>query len=172
VALEVVAAILAEEVPVEVGNPKPVAVPQKLARYLTAKDLETIRLAVDEAESRTSAEIRIHINFRLLFFETSRKRAARLFRQLGMHQTRDATGVLLFFTLKEQRFEIITDRGIDAKIDSREWTELASELPIVIHQKGLTEGICDGVRRLGDLLAVHFSRLQDDRNELSDDVSL
>ncbi len=89
-----------------------------------------------------------------------------------MHQTQNETGVLLFFTLKEQRFEIITDRGINAKIDPQQWKVLASELESMIRKEGLTEGICYSVRRLADLLAVHFPRQKDDRNELSDDVSL
>lgn len=148
------------------------AVPAKLAPYLTEKDLDGISLSVADAESRTSGEIRVHIVYNLLPLEKPRARAIREFFRLGMDKTRDSTGVLIFLALKKQRFEIVADRGVNERVEEATWERIARAMEARIREAGLTDGICEGVRQIGEVLATHFPRQPEDRNELSDKVSL
>jgi uncharacterized membrane protein len=147
-------------------------VPSKRAPHLTEEDREAVERAVADAESRTSGEIRVHVSRDLLPFQNPRRRAIRQFFRLGMDRTRDATGVLLFFVLEKRRFEIVADRGIHTRVAEGTWDRMAREIEKAIGEKGLSPGICHGVRLVGDVLAQHAPRLADDRDELSNEVSL
>jgi uncharacterized membrane protein len=50
------------------------------------------------------------------------------------------------------------------------WIELAEELTGHFRQAQFSQGIIHAVRKAGDLLAQHFPRKSDDRNELPDTV--
>jgi uncharacterized membrane protein len=138
------------------------AVPAKLASYLSQKDLDAISLAVSEAESRTAGEIRVHIAHGLLPFEKPRARAIREFFRLGMDKTRDRTGVLLFLVLKKHRFEIVADQGIHSRVADGTWEQIA---------RSVEKSICQGVQQIGDVLAQHVPRQADDQDELSNEVT-
>jgi uncharacterized membrane protein len=146
-------------------------VPAKLAAYFGEADLETISRAVDEAESRTAGEIRVHITHGLRPLERLRARAIGEFFRLGMDKTRGGTGVLLFVALKRRRFEIVADRGIDGKVPADTWDEIARETTTRIREDGLTKGICRGVHLIGEVLAAHVPRKEGDVDELPDEVS-
>jgi uncharacterized membrane protein len=147
------------------------AVPAKLAPYLSQKDLDAISFAVSEAESRTAGEIRVHIAHGLLPFEKPRARAIREFFRLGMDKTRDRTGVLLFLVLKKHRFEIVADQGIHSRVADGTWEQIARSVEKSIREDGLARGICQGVQQIGDVLAQHVPRQADDQDELSNEVT-
>lgn len=167
-ALVAVEDVLEEVVPVEAGK---YSVPPKLTPYMTSSDLEAIASCVHEAESRTAGEIRVHINEKLLPFQTPRKQALRVFHQLAMDQTRDRTGVLLYVTIQERRFEIVADRGVDSFVKQETWENIARNVRDRILEKGLAAGICSGVEQVGEILAAHLPRKDDDVDELANQVS-
>ncbi len=146
-------------------------VPAKMASFLSEADLGAISQAVGEAESGTAGEIRVHITHNLLPLEKPRARAIREFFRLGVDKTQDRTGVLLFFVLKKQRFEIVADQGIHRQVAEGTWEQIARGLERVIREEGLPQGICGGVRQIGQVLARHFPRSPDDRDELSNEVT-
>lgn len=146
-------------------------VPRPLRSHFQEADLDRIAEAVREAELGTSGEIRVHVVARLLPFENARRRAVRDFRRLGMDQTRDATGVLLFLAVKSRRFEIVADHGIDRRVGAAEWGRLAAGITRRIRRDGVAAGLCDGVERIGRFLTEHFPIAEDDTNELPDQVS-
>lgn len=159
---------LEEVAPVEAGK---YLVPPKLTPYLTSSDLEAIASCVHEAESRTAGEIRVHINQKLLPLQTARKQAVRVFHQLAMDQTRDRTGVLLYVTIQERRFEIVADRGVDSFVQQGTWENIARSIRKRIQEKGLAAGICSGVEQIGEILASHLPRKEDDVDELANEIS-
>lgn len=160
--------VLEEVAPVEAGK---YLVPDKLTPYLSSSDLEAIASCVHEAESRTAGEIRVHINEKLLPLQTPRKQAMRVFHQLAMDQTKDRTGVLLYVTIQERRFEIVADRGVDSLVKQATWENIARSIRERIQEKGLAAGICSGVDQIGEILASHLPRKEDDVDELANQVS-
>lgn len=86
----------------------------KASTFFTSEQQVAIVRAIGEAEHATSGEIRVHI-------ETSCKadvldEAAWLFRKVGMHKTADRNGVLIYLALKDRKFAIIGDTGINSLV--------------------------------------------------------
>lgn len=146
-------------------------VPRPFGSDFSEEGLNRISEAVVRAESSTAGELRVHVVSGLLPFENPRFRAIRAFRELGMDQTRDATGVLLVVFLKQRRFEIVADRGIDERVPDDTWEAIASQMTEVIHEQGLVSGICHTVQQIGDVLARHVPRRTQDLDELDNEVS-
>ena len=89
-----------------------------------------------------------------------------------MTKTSARTGVLLFLLLEERQFYIFGDEGIHARVGQKAWEQVAEELSRHFSEKKFRDGLIHGVRSAGKLLAEHFPRLKDDKNELSDQVSV
>ena len=143
-------------------------VPRKLRNDVSEKTLDAIARAVDEAESKTSGEIVVHMVHSLLPLETPRRRARRAFVSLGIHRTRRRNGVLLFLVMKKRLFEIVADDGVHEKVGASAWEEIAGRITETIEREGFEAGICRGVSLLGEGLAKHFPREEGDVDELPD----
>jgi putative membrane protein len=102
--------------------------------------------------------------------ENSERFAARQFHDLGLHRTRDATGVMIFVSLAERHVQVMADRGIDAKVAPDTWTNLVGDLAAAIRAGRLCDGLVAAIEASGALLAAHFPRAAGDRNELPDRV--
>jgi putative membrane protein len=100
------------------------------------------------------------------------ERARRHFTEVGVFNTRDRTGILLFISELEQRVELLADRGISAKIDQQQWDEIIKNLIEGIKSGEPVPAICRAVEECGKLLAEYFPRKVDDRNELDDSLSV
>lgn len=147
-------------------------VPRALRAWLTEETLDTIARAVHEAESRTSGEIVVHILGRLLPFESSRRRAKRVFHELGVYRTKRRNGLLLFLAMKKRQFEIVVDEGLES-IDSEVWTSVAAGLSERIGRDGFEKGVCEAVGEIGDVLADAYpSEAEDEGDELPNRPSL
>lgn len=100
--------------------------------------------------------------------EMAEEQAHQEFFRLGLHETRAKTGVLVFVSLFERRVVVIGDEGIAAKIDAERWAELRELVLAGIRRGSLAQGLVDGVREAGSVLAEHHPRLASDPNELPD----
>jgi uncharacterized membrane protein len=145
-----------------------VKVPRRLRKDVSEKTLDAIARAVEEAESRTSGEIAVHMVHNLLPFESPRRRAYRAFLALGINRTRRRNGVLLFLVMKKKLFEIVADDRIDEKVGSTAWNEIANRITETIEREGFESGVCRAVALLGEALERHYPREQGDVDELPD----
>jgi uncharacterized membrane protein len=143
-------------------------VPLKLRNDVSEKTLDAIARAVEEAESKTSGEIVVHIVHNLLPFESSRRRARRAFLALGINQTRRRNGVLFFLAMKKRLFEIVAADGAHEKVGALAWEEIARRITETIEREGFEAGVCRAVALLGEALAKHFPRQEGDVDELPD----
>lgn len=96
--------------------------------------------------------------------------AIRAFRIGIESRTRAATGVLIYLSLAEHRAEIVADRAITQKVGIEQWGDAMEALIAEVKAGRPGSGIAEAVRIAGDLLALHFPRSHDDRNELPDRV--
>jgi putative membrane protein len=97
-----------------------------------------------------------------------RRRAMALFRTATEKRTRAATGVLLYLSLDERRAELIADEAIHSKVAAEIWGEAMADLIGEVKAGRPGAGMAKAVERIGAVLAEHFPRSADDRNELPD----
>jgi putative membrane protein len=92
--------------------------------------------------------------------------ALALFSEHGLHYTRDHTGILILVSLLEHRVEVLADRGINTKVESGTWQEIAHMLTQGLKSGHAADAFCKAIERCGEILAIHFPRQPDDTNEL------
>lgn len=94
--------------------------------------------------------------------------AIRHFRVGAERRTHGRTGVLLYLSMQEHRAEILADEAIASKVPAEVWGEAMADMLAEIKHGRVAEGFVAGVRDVGAVLAQHFPRDADDRNELPD----
>jgi uncharacterized membrane protein len=140
---------------------------------LSQDELKIVASEIAAAESTTSGEIRVNLRIHRHWRERGlsvHEIALREFHRLGMDKTKDKTGVLLFFLIKERKFHIVADSGINAKVADGYWDSLAESLSSQFKEQQFCRGICSAVKEIGLALEREFPIAPDDRNELSNDV--
>jgi putative membrane protein len=90
------------------------------------------------------------------------------FYELGVSQTQDRTGILLFVSLMEHRAVVLADQSIAEKLDAKIWQELVDLMIQGVKGGDLATGMSQAIQRCGDLLSTHFPISEDDANELHD----
>lgn len=116
----------------------------------------------------TSMPLRIALTPRATKARRVRAHALDLFRAGAEKRTAGATGVLLYLSLDERRAELIADAAIHSKVSPDVWGEAMAALVTAVKQDRAGDGMAEAVRRIGIVLAEHFPRAGDDRNELPD----
>lgn len=132
-------------------------------------DKQRIIDAIRQAEADTGGEIRVHVVRKCR--QGAFIAATKIFRKLGMHKTLDRCGVLIYVSLNDHEFAIVGDAGIHAKVGANFWESTRDAMGIHFKNGDLTAGIEVGVLSAGSRLKEHFPRRENDKNELSDDVS-
>lgn len=86
----------------------------------------------------------------------------------GLHYTRAHTGILIMASLFEHRVVVLADRGINDKVKPGTWDEIVATITAGLKSGNGAAAFCAAIERCGNILAVHFPRAPDDRNELED----
>jgi uncharacterized membrane protein len=142
---------------------------KKASTFFTIEQLAQIRDAIKEAEGETSGEIRVHIETRLTGDVLDR--AAWIFQKIRMHATENKNGVLFYLAVRNKKFAIIGDGGINAKVPENFWDNTKSVLQEHFRSGNYTEGLVEGILMAGNQLKEHFPHKRDDLNELPDEIS-
>jgi putative membrane protein len=98
--------------------------------------------------------------------EAVNDRCLAAFTEHGLHYTRNHTGILILVSLLEHRVEVLADRGINEKVPPGSWNEIVGILTAGLKSGRACEAFCKAVERCGEILATHFPRQADDRDEL------
>ena len=88
----------------------------------------------------------------------------------GLHYTRAHTGILIFASLFEHRVEVLADKGINEKVQPGTWDEVVRILTSGLKSNNGCEAFCKAIEGCGNILATHFPRQPDDRDELRDEL--
>ena len=88
------------------------------------------------------------------------------FTEQGLHYTRDHTGILILVSLLEHRVEVLADRGINEKVAAGTWDEIVHILTAGLKSGSACDAFCRAIERCGEILASHFPRQADDKDEL------
>jgi uncharacterized membrane protein len=141
----------------------------KARKFLNQLQHDEIVAAIRAAERKTSGEIRVFISRRPI--EDPVAAAQVHFVELGMERTRERNGVLIFVAPRTHKFAVIGDTGVHSRCGDEFWRQMAGELSAHFRRSEFTRGIVSAVRKAGELLAQHFPRGPDDKNQLPDEVA-
>jgi uncharacterized membrane protein len=139
-----------------------------VAGSFSSFDSHRIVQAIAAAEAKSSAEIRVHVTRRVP--KDLEHRAVRRFHKLGMTNTAERNGVLVYIAPRARQFRILGDVAIHAKCGDEFWKAVAAAMEGHFRKGEFTEGVVRGVERLGEELAKHFPRAGADRNELPNQI--
>lgn len=135
--------------------------PLALRKKFLPTVLGVIETAVRLSETRHSGEIRFVVESslsagRLLAGISPRERAIELFSVLGVWDTEENNGVLIYVLLADRDVEIVADRGLNKKIASHEWEEVCRIMESHFRLGNFEIGSLAGIEAVTGLLARHF----------------
>lgn len=144
-----------------------------LNKYLSEGDLNKIKDEVAKVELYTSGEIRLSLREKRSFWERlyqPHELAVKDFEKLGMTNTKDKTGIMIFIIFAEKYFDVLADEGIYAKIPDTAWNKLEAKLKDEFSQGSYLNGILHIIDKMGGVLSAEYPREAGDINELPDEV--
>lgn len=135
--------------------------------------MEAIGRAVAEHEKRHRGEVRFVVEAELGTLQlwmglSPRDRARELFASLGVWNTEENTGVLVYVLLADHDVEIVADRGISAKVAQDEWQAICRTMQEAFRAGRFEEGALAGVTAISETLERHFPAREANANELPD----
>jgi len=147
------------------------ALPPELARRLAGR--------VAASEKRHTGEIRIYVEAALpmsylLRDATPRERALAVFSKLGVWDTEQNNGVLIYLLLAEHAIEIVADRGLSSRVPHEVWQHIVERMGRAFHEGRFEEGLTQALGEVSALLVHHFPAAPGEANvnELPDEPVL
>lgn len=147
-----------------------VAAPLSLEDFLPERERARVKAAIAAAERRTSGELRVHLDEHCE--DDPLDRAAFVFSELGMHRTQHRNGTLLYVNVTDRQVAVIGDSGIHTLVGQHFWDDVLELVKLHFIGGRFADGLIAGVERIGEKLQEHFPWQRDDRNELSNEISL
>ena len=133
-------------------------------------DHDRIVAAIGQAERKTSGEIRVVVSRRKIAEPIVE--AQKQFERLGMTATSLRNGVLILLAPRSRTFAVIGDTAVHQECGEEFWQKIATAMSDRFRRGEFTEGLIHGIERAGALLAAHFPRTADDKNQLPNDVEV
>jgi uncharacterized membrane protein len=133
------------------------------------EEKDKIVQAIKTAENLTSGEIQVHLENHCKMDVMDR--AAEIFAILKMHKTKLRNGVLFYMAIKDHKFAILGDEGINEIVPKNFWDEIKETMMLHFSQEHIIDGLVQGITMAGETLKQNFPILDDDENELPDEIS-
>ncbi len=133
--------------------------------------LKKIENAIQQSESRHSAEIRFAVESSLGFVELLQNtscfdRGVDVFSELRVWDTEQNNGVLIYLLLADRTIEIIADRDVNKKVDSTEWLRICRQMESFFQKKQFETGVLKGIEEITWLLVGLYPPNAENINEL------
>ena len=122
--------------------------------FMEKLDLAAIEEAIRQAESKTSAELRVSVFPRV--FGPLERAAKKVAGRLRMTETRERNGVLILVDPAHRRFIIWGDSAIHEKAGQGFWTRTAAAIAGRFRDGDFTGGLVHGIETAGRELTLHF----------------
>jgi uncharacterized membrane protein len=133
------------------------------------EEVEIVK-AIDEAENKTSGEIRIHVE--AVCKGDSFERAKVLFKELGVDRTRLRNGVLFYLAYESHKFAIYADEGINQVVPENFWVEMKDMMAEHFKKSAFLSGLKAAIQLSGEQLKQHFPHSgAHDQDELENELS-
>ncbi len=141
----------------------------EIEEFLTQEEEQKIIEAIRVAEKETSGEIRVHIENDST--KNCLEHAKEIFHLLHMDETEEKNGVLFYVAVHTHQFAIIGDSGIDEKVPDNFWNDVKDTVTSEFSKGNKADGLILGILEAGQKLQQYFPFHDEDKNELSDDIS-
>ena len=125
--------------------------------------------AIRQAELNTSGEIKVHIENHCR--GDVEKRSLYVFERLKLNETKLRNGVLIYLAIKDHKFAILGDEGINNAVEDNFWNDVKDLMQSYFKEGRFAEGLEQGIMRCGEKLKAYFPYQSDDINEIPDDIS-
>ncbi len=142
-------------------------------RVLPPDALGRLEQQVRDSERKHSGEIRICVETALplsyLYRNTptptlARERAIAMFSNLGVWDTANNNGVLIYVLAVEQAIEIVADRALNSWMQAADWNHFIAELSGAFRREDYEGGLARALAEVSTLLAQHFPLSAEDIN--------
>ena len=145
--------------------------PWLMRRVFSAAVMQRIEDAVKQSERRHRGELRVVVEAvldpgPLLRGQSPRARAREVFAQLGVWDTAENSGVLLYINWADRDIEIVADRGISARVTQEQWEVICRGIEQAFRAGDFEVGVMEGIRQITALLVQHFPAAGDNPDEL------
>ncbi len=152
-------------------------------RVIGGQTLERLANLVAASEKNHSGEIRIfveaslpvtylwrHLVHKVPVDALARQRALMMFSKLGVWDTADNNGVLVYLLLAERKIELVADRGVNALVSRSEWEGMVRRMGVAFAAGRFEAGLAQAVDEVSAPLLRHFAVRPgaDNGNELPD----
>lgn len=142
----------------------------KPARYFSDEENRRVVAAIQEAERRTSGEVRVFVEKRCRFIDPL-MRAQEIFFSLKMTETAQRNAVLVYIAMKDRQLAIYGDEGIHIKVGDAFWNNEVQKMLEQFNGENYTEGLVQIISDIGEALVTHFPYDgSTDKNELPDEI--
>jgi uncharacterized membrane protein len=138
-------------------------------RFFSEEEQDEILDAISEAELITSGEIRVHLDLRA--GDDTLGRAQDVFEELGMANTIQRNGVLLYLAVEEGKFVVLGDSGITDRVPEDFWDNIRDGVEESFHRGDFLDGVLYFIEEAGENLQEYFPHDAEGLNELPDAIS-
>lgn len=126
--------------------------------------------AIQDAERKTSGEVRVYVESRCKYVNPL-DRAAEIFYGLKMDNTAEKNAVLVYLASKDHQLAVFADAGIHSKTGIDFWKDQVQLMLNYFNKEDYASGITQVIYKIGEALQHHFPYLNDtDKNELPDNI--
>jgi uncharacterized membrane protein len=143
---------------------------ETIKTFFSEEEKATIIKAIQAAEKNTSGEIRLHLENKCSRDPTHR--AKEVFGNLKMNQTAQRNGVLLYISVQDHQVAIWGDESINYHVGQAFWEDEINVIVTHFKTGKYAEGVCKAIEQIGENLKKYFPYDKDDKNELSDEISM
>jgi uncharacterized membrane protein len=135
--------------------------PSTLHRCFPSHALTAIEEDIEASETKHRAEIRVAVEVALDVkalwrLRSARERALEVFTELGVWDTAERNGVLIYVLIAERDVEIVADRGLDGRVSNEEWQRVCTLIERELAMGRWRDGILIGIEAATGLLAREF----------------
>jgi len=88
--------------------------------------------------------------------QSARERALKVFSNLRVWDTEHNNGLLIYLLLADRAVEIVADRGIYSKVESREWDSICRTMETAFRAGNYEGGVVSGIQSVTQHLIQHF----------------
>ena len=99
------------------------------------------------------------------------QRSLFIFDKLKLNETQLRNGVLIYLAIKDHKFAILGDKGINDMVEDGFWNDVKDLMLNQFKAGHFAEGLEQGIMRCGEKLKAFFPYQSDDINEIPDDIS-
>ena len=125
--------------------------------------------AIKQAEKNTSGEIKVHIENHCK--GNVEERSLFVFNRLKLNKTKLRNGVLIYLAVKDHKFAILGDEGINKVVEDGFWNDVKDLMQSRFKENRFADGLEEGIMRCGEKLKNFFPYQYDDTNEIPDNIS-